>query len=136
MGVKYGYMCAVDYHHELGEALGGNVVFPNVSDLKRKYKCTDECGIVRVRISLDKVILKENYDNLKNKPTVAETRKEKRLNLFVFNRLNACLSGWVWLFDICNNKFRLFHCRTRLMVRQEILNSHSFCQKINNNLIV
>ena len=66
MGVRYGYMCKVDYDFELGEALGGNVIYPSVANLKHHKACTKECGIVRVRISLDKVIQEEDYIGLKD----------------------------------------------------------------------
>lgn len=54
--IRIGYMCLVDFNFELGEACGGNVIYPSVKDLKANRTCWEECGIVKVNISLDKVI--------------------------------------------------------------------------------
>lgn len=51
-----GYMCKVDFDHELGEAADGNHVFASVKDLKRYRKCWKECGIVEVETKLRRVI--------------------------------------------------------------------------------
>ena len=47
-------MCGVDWQHELGEAMGGNVLYPSVDDLKRCMKCWESCGIVKVSVSMEK----------------------------------------------------------------------------------
>ena len=54
-------MCKVDYECELGAAAGGNVVYPTVEDLKERRRCVDECGIVKVAVSLVEVVQEENY---------------------------------------------------------------------------
>ena len=51
---KYAYMCGVDWQHELGEAMGGNVLYPSVDDLKQCMKCWESCGIVKVSVSIEK----------------------------------------------------------------------------------
>ena len=50
------YMCATDWYHELGEAPDGCELFPTVEDLKDYKGCTDECGIVEVKVTLSKVV--------------------------------------------------------------------------------
>ena len=60
-GSVIGYMCKVDYECELGAAAGGNVVYPIVEDLKERRRCVDECGIVKVAVSLVEVVQEENY---------------------------------------------------------------------------
>jgi hypothetical protein len=57
---RYGYMDKIAFDWETGEALGGNVIYPSVEDLKRHVKCADECGIVKVKITLAKVVQPEN----------------------------------------------------------------------------
>jgi len=47
-------MCGVDFKYELGEAAGGNTIYPSIADLKRNKPCWLECGIVRVSVVLDK----------------------------------------------------------------------------------
>ena len=60
-GSVIGYMCKVDYECELGAAAGGKVVYPTVEDLKERRSCVDECGIVKVAVSLEEVVQEENY---------------------------------------------------------------------------
>lgn len=38
---REGWMDSIAFEHELGHALGGNQVFPNVEDLKRHMLCID-----------------------------------------------------------------------------------------------
>lgn len=51
-----GYMCKIDFDHELGAALGGSKVYPSIEDLRSNHDCVDECGIVEVTVSLNAVI--------------------------------------------------------------------------------
>lgn len=48
---RVGYMCAVDYTHELGEALGGTKIYATVEDIKHHRKCVKNCGIMKVEIT-------------------------------------------------------------------------------------
>ncbi len=58
---KIGYMDAIDFDHELGEALGGNTIYASKEDCLAHRKCADVCGMVRVKVFFDKQIIKENY---------------------------------------------------------------------------
>lgn len=49
-GVITGYMCLIDYEHELGYASDGNRVYPSIEALKRAHKAWEGCGIVRVEV--------------------------------------------------------------------------------------
>lgn len=51
-----GYMCLTDFECELGMAVGGNVIFPSVEDLKEWRKCVAECGIAEVKVSFSRII--------------------------------------------------------------------------------
>lgn len=51
-----GYMCKVDFDHELGNALDGVPVYSSVWDLKKNRPCVDECGIVEVVVEFSKVV--------------------------------------------------------------------------------
>lgn len=51
-----GYMCQTDWDWELGEAMGGTRVYASVKDLKRDRKCVEQCGIVEVRVTLEKIV--------------------------------------------------------------------------------
>lgn len=61
--VKYGYMCKVDFDHEVGEALGGNKIYPSLKDLRRHHS---EChfGSVKVKVSLEEVIREEDVTGM------------------------------------------------------------------------
>lgn len=66
-GVRYGarrargFMCKTDFDYEVGNAMGGNKVYPSVRDLKANQGCWKECGIVEVEVSLRRVVAWENY---------------------------------------------------------------------------
>lgn len=47
---REGYMDASDYYYELGEASGGNVVFPSLDDLLLNFHCAKSCGVVKVQV--------------------------------------------------------------------------------------
>ncbi len=49
-----GYMCGVDWQHEIGMASGGNTVYASPEDCAKRRKCTDQCGIVEVRVYFNK----------------------------------------------------------------------------------
>jgi hypothetical protein len=40
--VCYGWMCGVDFDFELGEAAGGNKIYPSKEDLMERRKCVSE----------------------------------------------------------------------------------------------
>ncbi len=60
--VKFGYMCKTEFDWEVGEALGASRVYSTVEELKEKRKCTQNCGIVKVSISVVEVIQSENRE--------------------------------------------------------------------------
>ena len=39
-----GWMCAIDFAYELGEASGGNKIYPSLEDLRKHHDCLDKCG--------------------------------------------------------------------------------------------
>lgn len=51
-----GYMCEIDWRHELGEASGGNKVYGSLNDLKHHHTCWEECGVVEVEVRKVKVV--------------------------------------------------------------------------------
>ncbi len=60
--VKVGYMCATDYNCELNpDVIDGIPVFSTIKALKKKRKCVEECGIVKVKIVLDSVVQEPNF---------------------------------------------------------------------------
>jgi len=54
---KVGYMCMIDFEHELGRARGGSVVYPSVENLKENHAPWEECGIVEVKISFVRTVV-------------------------------------------------------------------------------
>lgn len=77
---KIVYMDKVDFDYELGEALGGNRVYPSIEDLKKHHSCVKSCGIVKVKISLEEVIqesdFKSNIEKAKSRHQM-NTKEEK-----------------------------------------------------------
>lgn len=49
-----GYMCGIGWQHELGEAEGGNKIYPSQEECEEYEKCTHECGIVEVDVHFKK----------------------------------------------------------------------------------
>jgi hypothetical protein len=71
-GVKYalsrkvGYMDKIDFDNELGCARGGNTVFASIADLRENTAHDiDECGIVKVEVTLLEVVQYEDYAKAK-----------------------------------------------------------------------
>lgn len=58
---RTGFMCKIDFDHELGNAYGGNTIHPSVESLKEHHTCADECGIVEVEVRLINVISKGTH---------------------------------------------------------------------------
>lgn len=58
-------MDGVDWQHEIGEALGGNKVYPDLEDLKENNSCWKSCGVVRCRLIFEEWV--EEQDLWKNK---------------------------------------------------------------------
>jgi len=59
MKKKIGYMCSIDFDHELGEAPGGTEVYPSLDDLKKNHKHWKSCGVVKVEITKLEVVVKQ-----------------------------------------------------------------------------
>ncbi len=59
---RFGYMCKVDFDYELGYAGGGNIIYPTIKGLKAFRCCWDECGIVKVKVTKVKTVLKDKLD--------------------------------------------------------------------------
>lgn len=58
-------MCKTDWDHEIGSADDGNKIYPSVAALKRQRGCTDECGIVKVRVEFIEVVQAEDWSAFK-----------------------------------------------------------------------
>ena len=62
---RVGYMCSVDFDHELCEAAGGTKVFAAVKDLEETYPCVKQgCGIYKVKVEFLEVIREEDHDRM------------------------------------------------------------------------
>lgn len=63
---RVGVMDKIAFDYELGNAADGNEIYPSVEDMIKydpHMRAFDncKCGIVRVRVYLDKIIKKEKY---------------------------------------------------------------------------
>ena len=56
-----GFMCRIDWDHEIGHAADGNRVYPSVRALKEFHNCAEDCGIVEVEVRLIRVVEEGNY---------------------------------------------------------------------------
>ncbi len=64
---RTGYMCSTDFYHELGEAAGGTKIYRSKEDCLANCSCVRECGMFKVKISFDKIILKGKMPKGKSK---------------------------------------------------------------------
>ena len=53
-----GFMYQTDFDHELGNACGGNTIYPSIEDIKKNRRCVGGCGIVEVNVHFVKVVQK------------------------------------------------------------------------------
>ncbi len=60
METKIGYMCGIDWQHELAEVQCK--VFSTPEECARVNKCTDQCGIVKVRVTLVRWVKEQNLE--------------------------------------------------------------------------
>ncbi len=56
------YICGVDWQHEIGAAAGKMDYYNSVEELKRHKKCWKECGIVKLKVSLDSWVEEQNLE--------------------------------------------------------------------------
>jgi len=54
-----GYMCKTDFEYELGNASGGNVIYPSLIDLQKHKRCWESCGVVRVSVHFEEIVIEE-----------------------------------------------------------------------------
>jgi hypothetical protein len=57
---KTGYICAIDWEYHVGKNWNGAEIFSSMDALKANRPCAKSCGIIRVKVTLDKVMLKGN----------------------------------------------------------------------------
>ena len=59
--LRRGFMCKVDFDHELGEAVGGNTIYGDEEDCRKNRRCIDTCGMVEVEVRLKRVVQEEDF---------------------------------------------------------------------------
>jgi len=74
------YLDAVDFQHEIGEALGGNKVYPSVKDLKENNRCWDSCGVVKCKITLVDWVEEQNFNKMFRDSSKIYTLEELKTN--------------------------------------------------------
>jgi hypothetical protein len=62
---RKGYLCGVDFQHELGEVMDSTPVYSSVEDLKRQRECWSDCGIVEVEVTLVKWVEPQDFSRFK-----------------------------------------------------------------------
>lgn len=63
---KIGYMCAVMFQHEMDPDCSiGIPVYSKVNYLKDAHECVKECGIVKVKVTLEKWVKSQRFRSKK-----------------------------------------------------------------------
>lgn len=63
------YACGVDWDHEIGEASdleGRQPLYSSVDRLKKERKCTHQCGIVKLSLTLDEWVEPQDFSKPNN----------------------------------------------------------------------
>ena len=58
---RTGYMCAVDFRWELGEVMDSTPIYSSVKALKEQRKCWVQCGIIKVKVTGEKMVSPEDF---------------------------------------------------------------------------
>ncbi len=58
---RIGYMCKIDFDHELGTCSKPSKVFSDIESLIEEHDCANECGIVEVEVCLIKVVKESTF---------------------------------------------------------------------------
>lgn len=59
--IKIGYMCKTDYDYHLEECYSPTYTYKSIENLKEHRDCVETCGIVKVKIELDKVVQEDKF---------------------------------------------------------------------------
>lgn len=62
MRTVVGYMCMIDWEHELGNAHDGNKVYPSIEALKEHHPMWAECGIVEVEVRFRREVVPQDFE--------------------------------------------------------------------------
>jgi hypothetical protein len=81
-------MCAVDFLHELGEAAGGNTIYPSEKSAIENSPCVKSCGLVKVKIVEVKQILPSTFDNCKTSEEWEEYNKSDEYRSHLLDRID------------------------------------------------
>lgn len=54
---QIGYMCRIDFDYHLGYDSDGTKVYPSLHALRVDHPCVDDCGIIKVSVVLEEVIV-------------------------------------------------------------------------------
>lgn len=65
---RTGYMCSVDFYHEMdADIKDGIPVYSTVEFLKKSRLCVEQCGIVKVKVTLEEWVQRENFGDKNDK---------------------------------------------------------------------
>lgn len=80
------YIDGVDWQHELGEARGGNTLYPSLKDLKRWNPCWDSCGVVKVKVISLEWMEKQDISRGDSISSKDAEKREKELLIEIYER--------------------------------------------------
>lgn len=68
------YIDGTDWNYELGEACGGTTLYPSIENAKKNLPCWKSCGIVKVKVILEKWVEKPTT----TKQIIAKTKLQEK----------------------------------------------------------
>ena len=89
---RIGYMDKTDFDYEVGEARGGNNIYPSMQDTKRCQPCSENCGIVKVEVKYLETVHPEGYDRGKSAKEWEDYEKSAEYRKHLENKLKIVKS--------------------------------------------
>jgi hypothetical protein len=86
---RYGYMCAVDFYHELGEAAGGNMIYPSKKSAIKHSPCVKSCGLLKVEVVEVRKVLPSTFDDAKSSEEWDKYYKSQEYQTYLLERMDA-----------------------------------------------
>jgi hypothetical protein len=100
------FLDGVDWQHEIGEAVGGNKVYPSIEDLKEYNRCWNGCGIVKCKLVFEEWVVEQNFEEMFKDSSKSYTLEDLKTNRDIM-KLESAQKRAEWLLsqlELQNNK--------------------------------
>jgi hypothetical protein len=107
------YLDGIDWQYEVGEAIDGNKVYPDVNSLKKYNRCWDGCGIVECELVFKKWVVEHNFKRM-SKDSTSYSAEELETNRNIL-RLESAKKHLEYLEElVCKQKQKVINLKVDL----------------------